>query len=196
MGTWPDWIAAIGSVLAFFGLVFGLWWEMRRHRKEREAEAERPARLVFGTVIVQGPLVAALEISNNGTTAIIAVQWTVNVVSKHERKHLRIFATGSEATIPAGATVSKRDIGPPPLKQAIAEHVAGTARSPLSEDEETRTDRNIHRWQRPVLGTDWRWETHADARLAVAFCWSEVRRRPAGSASLRRRASAQLSSWR
>ncbi|MCO1594071.1 hypothetical protein M8C17_02740 [Micromonospora sp. RHAY321] len=35
-GTVPDWIAGIGSVLAFAGLAYGLWWEVRQRRLDRD----------------------------------------------------------------------------------------------------------------------------------------------------------------
>jgi hypothetical protein len=54
IGTWPDWIAAIGTWFAFGGLVIGFWWEVRRRRLdeaqlavERRNARMQQARLIF-----------------------------------------------------------------------------------------------------------------------------------------------------
>ncbi|RKR87010.1 hypothetical protein BDK92_1282 [Micromonospora pisi] len=46
-GSVPDWIAGVGSMLAFGGLAFGLWYEIRRARLERQDQQARHARLVY-----------------------------------------------------------------------------------------------------------------------------------------------------
>lgn len=57
-GSVPDWIAGIGSVLAFAGLAWGLVAEARRRRKDEQRAAEdlrrenaRQARLVYGQIV-------------------------------------------------------------------------------------------------------------------------------------------------
>lgn len=83
MGTWPDWIAAVGTWLAFGGFAFGLWWEIRRRRlDDKQAAVDRldakmqQARLVFVEKTTTAARDIGVRVHNKSNAPIFAFNVT------------------------------------------------------------------------------------------------------------------------
>ncbi|WP_238015432.1 hypothetical protein KZZ52_44665 [Dactylosporangium sp. AC04546] len=68
IGTWPDWIAACGSLLAFAGVTAGLLWEIRNRRLDAQDAKAAQARLVYAAV--ERVDTTTVRISNNSPSPI------------------------------------------------------------------------------------------------------------------------------
>jgi hypothetical protein len=95
-GSVPDWIAGIGSVLAFAGFAIAFIWEVRKRRQDDEQAAEerrdalkRHARLVFMKIIGGSETQRRLTLHNEGPGPIIDVVTTVWVWSDEATGELR-----------------------------------------------------------------------------------------------------------
>ncbi|GGM53416.1 hypothetical protein ACFFX1_54920 [Dactylosporangium sucinum] len=73
-GSVPDWIAGIGSVLAFAGLAFGLWWEARQRRLDRLDADSQQARLVFAEVADYTLARCLVRVRNNSDHPVYDVE--------------------------------------------------------------------------------------------------------------------------
>jgi hypothetical protein len=95
-GSVPDWIAAIGSVLAFAGFAIAFIWEVRKRRLDDEQVAsdrrdavKRHARLVYTNLNGGSDTQTRLIIHNQGTGPIIDIDPTVWIWSEDQSGKLR-----------------------------------------------------------------------------------------------------------
>jgi hypothetical protein len=90
-GSVPDWIAAIGTVLAFAGFSIALIWEIRKRRYDdeqlaadrREAEAQQ-ARLVFWTLLGGLSHETRVNVRNASDGPIFNVELRLNRADKSD----------------------------------------------------------------------------------------------------------------
>lgn len=76
-GSVPDWVAAIGSVLAFGGFAVGLWWEIRRRRLDRHDIDAQQARLVFAELAGNTASDCFVRVTNNSDHPMYDVEITL-----------------------------------------------------------------------------------------------------------------------
>jgi hypothetical protein len=96
-GSVPDWIAGVGTVLAFVGFAVAFLWEVKKRRQDDERDAEdrrealkRHARLVYMEIGAPGSSTQKrLVIHNDGTGPILDVVTTVWVRSPDSPEDFR-----------------------------------------------------------------------------------------------------------
>jgi hypothetical protein len=95
-GSVPDWIAGIGSVLAFAGFAIAFIWEVRKRRQdderatdERRDALKHHARLVFMKIIDRSETQTRLTVHNEGTGPIVDIVTTMWIWSGDMAGELR-----------------------------------------------------------------------------------------------------------
>src|SRR4051794_14345344 len=96
-GSVPDWVGAIGTVLAFVGFGVAFWWEVRLRRlDDRRADADRreaeaaQARLVFATRTGGAPERVRARVRNASDGQIFGIHLDVLRGPFHQRQPVQV----------------------------------------------------------------------------------------------------------